>query len=83
MKLEVEDDVAGFLGVQITPNDEDGTVTMTQRGLTDRIITALGRDDLEGVDTPAIETPGKVEFGDPPSGSFNFPSVMGMIWHLE
>ena len=83
MKLEVEDDMAGFLGVKITPNDEDGTVTMTQRGLTDRIVTALGCDDLEEVDTPAIETLGKDEFGDPPLGSCNFPSVMGMIWYLE
>ena len=36
--------VAGFLGVDISRSDK-GTITMTQTGLTDRIITALGLDD--------------------------------------
>ena len=56
---------------------------MTQTGLIDRIIDALGCEDLEEADTPATECLGKDEFGDPPQGSFNFGSVMGMIWHLE
>ena len=56
---------------------------MTQTGLIDRIITALRCDDLEGADTPAVETLGKDEFGDPPSCTFNYASVIGMIWYLE
>ena len=83
LTLEVEDDAAGFLGVQITPDAETGEITMTQTGLTDRIIEALGCQDLEDADTPATECLGKDEFGDPPSGSFNYGSVMGMIWYLE
>ena len=56
---------------------------MTQTGLIDRIISGLGCDDLEEADTPAIDTLGKDEFGDPPSGAFNYGSLMGMIWYLE
>jgi hypothetical protein len=40
MVLEVEEDVAGFLGVHIDRRD-DGTINLTQTGLIDRIITAL------------------------------------------
>jgi hypothetical protein len=39
MELEEEDDVAGFLGVDIKDRrEQDGTIKMTQVGLTKRII---------------------------------------------
>ena len=56
---------------------------MTQTGLIDRIITALGCDDLEEADTPATEALGKDEHGDPATCTFNHLSVQGMTWHLE
>ena len=83
MTLDIEDDVAGFLGVQLKKDTLSGTVTMTQTGLIDRIITALGCDDLEGVKTPAIDVLGKDLFGDPATCTFNYQSVIGMIWYLE
>ena len=83
MQLEVEDDAAGFLGVKINRNNETGEVELTQTGLIDRIISGLGCDDLEPADTPAIDTLGKDEFGDPATGDFNYGSIMGMIWYLE
>jgi hypothetical protein len=52
MHLEVEDDVAGFLGVLID-RKSDGTIHMTQTGLTDRIIKALNIGDLPMKRTPA------------------------------
>ena len=36
MTLDVEDDVAGFLGVKIERDAETGEVQMTQTGLIDR-----------------------------------------------
>ncbi|CAB9526109.1 expressed unknown protein [Seminavis robusta] len=82
MVLEEEDDVAGFLGVQIKPNAETGEITLTQSGLAARIIDALGCKDMPGVDTPATETLGKDEFGDPANCTFNYASVIGMLWYL-
>jgi hypothetical protein len=41
MTLEVKDDVTGFLGVHIDRNKETGEVTLTQKGLIDRILEAL------------------------------------------
>ena len=41
MALEVEDSVAGFLGVHIHHDKEKGLIELTQRGLITRIIEAL------------------------------------------
>jgi hypothetical protein len=40
MGLEIEDDVAGFLGVHIECNVNTGEITLTQQGLIDSIINA-------------------------------------------
>ena len=82
MTLEAEDEVAGFLGVHIQRNEETGEVVLTQEGLTDRIISALGCDDLPGVKTPADDVLGKDEEGEPANCTFNYASVIGMLWYL-
>ena len=83
MTLEVEDSVAGFLGVHIDRND-NGEIVLTQKGLIDKIIEALQIEDLPPVSTstPATECLGKDPLGDPPNCSFNYASVIGMIWYL-
>ena len=82
MQLEVEDSVAGFLGVLIKKNEQDGSVELAQEGLTDRIIKALGVDGLESVPTPATEALGSDEDGESMTGTFNYASVIGMLWYL-
>jgi len=71
MQLEEEGTAEGFLGVYIKPNEADGTITLTQEGLTNRIIKALGCDDLPSVTTPADTILHKDEDGDPATGDFN------------
>lgn len=80
--LEVEDDVAGFLGVHIDKDQENGKVTLTQKGLIQKIIDALDIADLPAVDTPATEVLGKDEDGDPADCTFNYASVVGALWYL-
>jgi Reverse transcriptase (RNA-dependent DNA polymerase)/GAG-pre-integrase domain len=82
LTLEIEDDVAGFLGVQIKRNDADGTVTLTQTGLIDRVLEALNIEGLPPKDTPADEVLTLDKNGDPPNGTFNYASVIGMMWYL-
>ena len=82
MALEVEDDVAGFLGVHIERNDATGEITLTQSGLSERIIEALGVTDLPAVSTPADVVTGQDEDGDPPNCTFNYASVIGMLWYV-
>jgi hypothetical protein len=38
MSLEEEDDVSGFLGVLVKHSNTDGSVTLTQEGLSKRIV---------------------------------------------
>jgi hypothetical protein len=81
MQFNIEDEVAGFLGVNID-RSQDGTVKLSQKGLIDRIIEALHIDDLPAVKTPADSCLGKDPDGDPAYGDFNYASVIGMLWYL-
>ncbi len=92
MDLQVEDSVAGFLGVHIDRfkvTNDDGTeetkIKLTQIGLIDRILEALGLDSSvsDGVSTPAVATPlVKDADGVPFDNSFNYASVVGMCMYL-
>jgi hypothetical protein len=82
MALEVEDSVAGFLGVHIQRDDTTGEIELTQEGLIDRIIEAVGATDLPPVDTPATEVLGRDAEGEPPNCTFNYASVIGMLWYV-
>jgi hypothetical protein len=84
MELEVEDDVAGFLGVHIDCQ-KDGSIHLTQTGLIDRMIKALNIGDLPAKQTPAKD--GYLEankLGDPLQGTtYSYPSVIGMVQYLH
>jgi len=83
MELEAETEVAGFLGVLLERDDKEGTVTLTQTGLIDRILEALQCEHLPPKDTPADDVLGKDIDGDPPDCAFNYASVIGMMWYVE
>jgi hypothetical protein len=55
MDLEVEGAVAGFLGVHIARTTT--SITLTQTGLIDQIIEAVGVHNLPIKYTPALATP--------------------------
>ena len=83
--LEQEDDAAGFLGVRMEKNAE-GKLEMTQEGLIDRIIEALGLNvgTVHGKFTPAEGNPlVKDEDGEAAVGDFNYSSVIGMLLYLS
>jgi len=84
MDLEVEDDVAGFLGVDVRRNPDNNTVTMTQRGLTERIIKALDCESLPVTKTPAEHgCLGSDPDGALPQEGFNYASIIGMMQYLQ
>ena len=90
MDLQVEDSVAGFLGVHIEREMEETTegvqekITLLQTGLTDRIITALGLNvKSNGAPTPAIAIPLDKDLdGEVFDHDFNYASVVGMCMYL-
>jgi hypothetical protein len=82
--LNVEDDYAGFLGIDIRRND-DGTIELIQIGLIDRVLKALGLDDDDvttRLEPAAKETLGKDEEGPPRKESWSYPSLIGMMLYL-
>ena len=84
IEFREEEDVAGFLGVNITRKD-DGTIHLTQQGLAERIVSALHLDDpnIKPVDTPATGYLAIDEAGDMPHESFNYASVVGQLNYLS
>jgi hypothetical protein len=84
MTLEIEESVAGFLGVHIERNQSDGSIKLTQVGLIKRIVASLGIENEPAVQTLTSPTPlVKDAEGDPPDGSFNYASVIGMLGYLQ
>lgn len=81
--LEIEtNDVAGFLGVQITHDPANGCICMTQTALIKCIIETLGVRHTR--QTPALTTPLTADKnGDPPQGDYNYASVVGMLGYLR
>ena len=81
--IKRENDEAGFLGVDIETG-EKGKVKMTQTGLIDRIVQAMGLEDANPKSTPTkAGTLLKNEKGDDCNGSFNYASVVGILLYLE
>jgi hypothetical protein len=80
MSPEVEDDVAGFLGVHIDPK-YDGKILMSQMGLTDQMIKAL---DIGDKPSPAVHgCLDKDGSGDPPQGTYNHASGIRRLQYLQ
>ena len=85
MELEEEDNVSGFLGVLMDPDTEKGTITLTQKGLTERIIKFLNVGSLPTATTPAIPNttlPMHENDGDPPEAIWNYASAIGQLQYL-
>eukprot|EP00957_Ditylum_brightwellii_P181632 13836118-Ditylum_brightwellii.AAC.1 len=85
MVFNVKNNTAGFLGVEMKRNVDDNTVTLTQTGLIDCIVTALGLDDNSNYcQSPAEVSPlGKDKDGKLGNKAFNYLSVIGMILYLS
>jgi hypothetical protein len=82
LELEIEEDVAGFLGVHIERKND--SIKLTQKGLALRVIEALNIEHLSPSKTPATSEPlVKDENGDPPNGAYSYASVIGMLQYLQ
>ena len=84
--LEQEDDAAGFLKVKMERDSNTGLLEMTQTGLIERVVEALGLDDgyARGKHTPAETKPlVKDEDGVAAAEGFSYSSVVGMLLYLS
>jgi hypothetical protein len=84
MLFEEESDVAGYLVVLINQDPDNGTITLRQSGLAQRIVEALHLDD----DTPPIKTPADAFLPQDVDGEhaheiYIYASVAGMLQYLQ
>ena len=87
IQIRREGSAEGFLGVAVERFTEGNTkkIRLTQEGLAKRVIEALGlcNNYSTKISTPAEASPlPKDADGDPPSGTFNYGSVVGMLLYL-
>jgi histone deacetylase 1/2 len=83
LDLTVEGNVQAFLGIDFTRNDQDGTIKLTQRGLIERTIKAIGLDDCNPESTPATTEPvGSDRNGEPFDEPWSYASIVGMLMYL-
>jgi hypothetical protein len=83
--IRKEDLAAGFLGVDMKEGP-NGSLTLTQTGLIDRVIKALGLHASYSTkkDTPAETSPlPKDANGEPADPTFNYASIIGMLLYLS
>ena len=82
MDLSIEDDAARFLGVLLHKN-ETGSITLTQIGLIDQIISALGLEQANSMSALVQRLPlGRDLLGAPFLNHYNYVSVVGMMMYL-
>jgi len=85
VQINREGSAEGFLGVDVSYSDTD-SISLTQEGLTKRIITALGLDSSYSC---ATETPAEVgplpkdASGTPADPLYNYASIVGMLLYLS
>ena len=80
--LEKEEDMAGFLGLQID-RSKPGTVVLTQTGLIERILVLMDLETCNAKFIPVDKIPlGKDEDGDPSRECWEYRSVVGMMLYL-
>ena len=83
LDLGVEDDYAGYLGVEVKPC-EDGSLLLSQTGLIERIINDLGlAESTTSKRTPVTDVLSKFPSSPPFNEAFNYRSVLGKLMYLS
>ena len=81
--LKREDDIAGFLRILLERN-KDGSITLLQTGLIKRILEVMDLGDCNPKYTPAESKLLRKDIdGDPPSETWSYASVVGMVMYLS
>ena len=82
--LTVESSFSEFLGIQVTRNDEEGTVTMSQPGLIKKVLEAANMSDCASNRSPALQDAlGMDPDGEPMEEPWSYPSITGMLLYLS
>ena len=73
-----------FLGIKFKRDSTNNTITLTQKGLIQKIIKATGMDDCNPNWVPASQLSLGIDPDGPPmSESWSYPSIVGMLLYLS
>ena len=73
-----------FLGINFTKNPTNGTLTLTQKGLIQKIVDATGMSDSNYNWTPAAQAALGIDPDGPPMNeSWSYRSTVGMLLYLS
>ena len=82
LELNIEDDVAGFLGIHLKKHD-NGSIELLQTGLIDRILRVTNLEEASKKPTPADTTAlGTDKDGEEAGEDWSYASVIGMLIYL-
>ena len=82
--LTREGDFTSFLGIKFEKDEETGSLTMTQKGLIDRIVALTGMSNCNPNWTPASSVVlASDPNGEPMTDDWNYRSVIGMFLYLS
>ena len=82
--LTMDDTLESFLGIKFKRHD-DGSFSLTQPALIEKIMEATGMVDCNRSPTPAApkQPLGKDPDGEPMTDTWNYRSVVGMLLYLS
>jgi hypothetical protein len=81
--LTKEGSFSEFLGIKFDEDTKKGTITLTQRGLIKKVITATGLEECKPNWTPASTLAlGMDPDGPPMQEAWLYPSIVGMLLYL-
>jgi Reverse transcriptase (RNA-dependent DNA polymerase) len=73
-----------FLGINFVNCAKTNTITLTQKGLIQKIIAATGMEDCNPNYVPAsVQALGSDPDGEPMTESWSYPSIVGMLLYLS
>jgi Reverse transcriptase (RNA-dependent DNA polymerase) len=83
-EMTIEGDVSAFLGIQFKRDENNASITLTQYGLIDKVISLINVTTRHTPDkTPASPVPlGLDPEGEPFIGPWSYASAVGMLMYL-